>query len=238
MRAKGNKVTVQRKTVVQEKDDMETLIHLMQPKLPKSLYRNNPFPLSMERKLLFQFDGLIQGSSPFLIKEFRLNSAYSPDGVGTPSGYNELNAIYNFSKVISGKFYYRLDNNETTYPIIFGIVIRDIQPSVYFTTYTKAQGALEVAPTTRSDIIGQASGQPRFESKEFKIDCASVIGNRLEYLASPLYSCDGATQPNQAIWIALILLNSQSSVNLTNGAFVNICLELRTKFYSLKSIES
>jgi hypothetical protein len=207
----------------------------MSPFIPNNLRHNSPFPMSMQRKLQFNWNGYLMGSSPFILKEFRANSAFSPDGVGTPSGFNELAAIYNFYKVLKLNFYYRVVGNETGVPVQFGVIIRDVQPSTVITTYTQALNALEVSPSTRIDVVGQTNGMSRFESIEYKIDLGSVIGNRLEYLADVDYKGLTSANPVQALWIDFVLVSSNTAINLTNGAFVEIFLSLSTIFYSTRA---
>jgi hypothetical protein len=128
--------TVGRETTQQTKNQKkEHLIQLMVPRIPKNLRHNNPFPMSMERNLQFVFEGEIQGAAAFFVKEFRANSAFSPDGVGTPSGFNEMANIYNFYKVLELKFYYRVVSNETATPQRFAVIVRDVQPSTVITTF-------------------------------------------------------------------------------------------------------
>jgi hypothetical protein len=225
---------VRRETANQKQLKKELLIQLMAPKIPKVLRHNAPFPPSMEKNLQFSWEGVLQGASPFLIKEFELNSAFSPDLVGTPSGFAEMAAIYNFYKVISAKFYYRVYGNETGLPVRFCCILRDTQPSTIITTYALANDAAEVAPSTKIDIVGQTNGMNIFESQEFKIDCGSLVGQRLEYLASDSYRGLVTAQPAQIVWLAFLLMSISSATNLTNGAIVQIFLTLRTNFYSNK----
>lgn len=223
-----NSVTIDKKQL------KELLIQLAQPKIPKNLHSNTPFPEYQERNLSFQWSGILQGAVPFIVQEFVLNSA-TPDASNFLAGFNEMIALYNFYKVISVKFYYRVAANEVTFPVKFGMIIRDVQPSPAITTYTIATDALEVGPSTKVDMIGQASGMSIFESPEYKIDCGSVIGNRLEYLSGPEYSGIGTANPSQVAWIAFILQSWRSATNLTNGAIVEIFMTSRVQFFSKKA---
>jgi hypothetical protein len=191
----------------------------------------------MERNLQFVFEGEIQGAAAFFVKEFRANSAFSPDGVGTPSGFNEMANIYNFYKVLELKFYYRVVSNETATPQRFAVIVRDVQPSTVITTFNNATAAMEVSPTTKTNSVGALSGMSRFESIEYKIDIGSIIGNRLEYLADTDYRGLVTGQPNQVVWLAFVMTSPNTSLNLSAGAFVEVFLTLRTLFYSTKVVE-
>jgi hypothetical protein len=220
------------------KDRTDHLRSLMTPTIPKSLRRNNPFPPAMERNLQFQFNGfLLNNAANFIVKEFRINSAFSPDGVGTPSGFNEMAAIYNFYKVLSNKCYYRVAANEPSVPVQFGLIFRDAQPSTVITTYNAAINAVEVAPSTGINLIGETTGMSVYRSPEYKIDPGSIVGNRLEYFGDEDYKGLVTGNPNQAVWCAFVLISASPATLLTNGAFLEIFITLDTLFYSLKVTE-
>jgi len=211
----------------------DELLALMAPSIPQNLMRNNPFPQQMVRKLKFDFTGFLQGASPFILKEFSLNSAFSPDGSASkPSGFNELAAIYNFYRVINCKIYYRVANNEPAIPVQFGVIMRDTQPSTVITTFALAYNALEIAPSTGLNLVGQTTGMAVYRSQEYEIDLGSVVGNRLEYLTDTSYRGLISTAPNQLIWATFVLLGATAATNLTNGALVEISIEMTTMFYS------
>jgi len=211
---------------------------LMVMKLPKELLGSAAFPSTMKRKLLFHSNNLLQGAVPFIVSDFRLNGAFSPDGAGSCTGFSQLAAIYSFYKVITCKFRYNVAANENALPVFFGVVCRDIQPSTTITTYAIAKDSLELAPTTGIQLVGETSGQGIYRSRWYKINPASVLGNAIEYYAQVSYSNATSNNPTNLIWASFVLYSSLVGTNLTNGVFLDFYLELTTEFYSVKNLAS
>ncbi len=176
-------------------------------------------------------------ANSYKVSEWRMNSAFSPDTVGTPSGFNELAAIYNFYRVIGVKFYFRVAANETSLPVQFGAIARDTQPSTTITTYAKAINSLEVAPSTGINLIGGTTGMSVYRSQEYTLDCGSIVGNRLEYLSDIDYRGLITGQPSQVVWLAFVTCSVASGTNLTNGLYLDMFIILDTIFTSTKVVE-
>jgi len=219
------------KTKQQKKED---LIHLSRPMTSKTLRTNTPFPPYQERNLVFQKNRVVQAAAPYVVYELEITS-WKPDAVNLPSGFDIMAQTYNFYRAISLKFHYNVASNEPAVPVKFGMIVRDIQPSSAITSYQSAIDSLETGPCTGTDIIGQQSGYSIFNSVEHKIDLGSVVGNRLEYLSDQNYRALTNAVPNQAIWLAFVLVSYDGTTNLTNGAFLEIHSTIRTQFYSNKS---
>lgn len=211
-----------------------TLEQLMDLKVPKSLTSTSPFPNDMTRKLTFHSVGVSGGAAAFQIFELRCNAAYQPDGASSPPAFSQLAAIYNSYKVTHVRVRYNVASNEPAIPVFFGLIFRDAQPSTVITTYTLAVEALDIAPTSGPQLVGETSGMSVYKSRWYKIMPAAIVGNALDYYGSTTFEGGSASNPTDLVWVALVMYSYNSGVNLTNGAFRDIYLEMTTRFYSLK----
>lgn len=196
---------------------------------------SSPFPPYMVRKMtFFEPNLIIQGASTAVLKEWRINSAFDPDvllGGGTVAGYNELAKIYNQYRVEKVRVRYNVAGNEPGLPVIFGLVFRDLQPSTKLLLYGDYVNALEVAPTTGPNLVGEASGQSVFRSPWYPIHMGDIVGDRLTYLSDLSYSSSVSGNPTQLLWMALLAF-SPSSSNLTNGIAVTMYIEMTVRWFS------
>lgn len=209
-------------------------------RVPRSLFGASPFPMSMDRNLTFQENILLQGANPYLVKDFRANSCYDPDaaiGGGTVVGFLLMSNIYQNYFVRKISWRYTLSSNEPSVPVNFGFVLRDKQPSTTYVSWAECQYALNEAPTTRMNTVGETSGMGIYRSPEYSVDLGTVIGKKLTYMSDVDYSAAVTTNPSQIVWLSFMLLGATSSTALTNGAILNLSITFHTHFWSLVNIE-
>jgi hypothetical protein len=204
--------------------------------IPKGLMGSSAFPSAMKRKLLFRFQSVLNGAVDHITQDFRLNGAFSPDGVGSCTGFAQLAAIYNFYKVINNRFRFNVVSNEQAVPVFFGCICRDAQPSTSITTWAIASNSLELAPTTGPLLVGEATGASVYRSRWYAIHPAVPVGNALEYYGYGVYSSTVASNPAQLTWVSFVLNSVAAGTNLTNGCFLDFYLEFTTEFYSPKNL--
>jgi len=208
-------------------------------RIPKSLMGNSPFPPFEVVNLSYDEPTLVlNAASSFIVREFRLNSAYDFDpllGGGTMSGYNAMVARYSTYHVEGTKIKYTVVSNEPALPVTFGIIYRDTQPSTTITSYALAQSALAQAPTSGYQMVGQTTGMSVYRSPTYRLSPSDVIGKPLTYNSEQGYDGQAGSNPLQLIWCAIIVLGITSATNLTNGIILSLNAKLRTRFYSLNN---
>jgi hypothetical protein len=224
-----------KKNRVREANEVQAI---MGERIPRSLMRSAPFPTFQQRRLNFLFQGAINAAAPFVVKEFRINGAFSPDTVGKPSGFNEMAAIYSLYLVTGFKIRYVVAGNEPAIPVNFGLVFRDIQPSTVITTYALAQNSLEVAPTTGSNMVGETTGQSIWRSRWIKVKPAAIVGQAFSYYGTPAYGAAVTANPTALIWCALVATSFAAGTNIANGIIVSMNMQLSTRFYSNNVVEA
>lgn len=205
---------------------------IMRTRIPRNLMRSSPVPPFRKVKLIFKSTSVIQGAAPFVVSEIRINGAFSPDTVGTPSGFNEWATMYTLYQVMHVRLKFSVAANEPAVPVNFAFIFRDIQPSTIINTFAKATNAVEVAPTTGPKIVGETTGMSIYNSPWYDIDPAAIIGNAFSYYGNAAYGAAVTANPTALVWAAFILTSFQAATNLTNGAFLSLYVELSTRFYS------
>ncbi len=217
-------------------NELQLLHNLGQGRLPKDLMGSAPFPGSMTKKMLYHQRLLLQGAVSFVVQDYSVNSAFSPGTSGSCTGFSQLAAIYAAYLVIKVRFRYNVVNNENALPVYFGCIARDTQPSTTITTWAQANDSLELAPTTGPQAVGETSGQGVYRSKWYTIDPSVIVGNPLQYYGSGSFSGNVTGSPSAIVWVSFILASDLSTTNLTNGAFLDMYLELTTEFFDLKNL--
>lgn len=209
-------------------------------RIPKSLQRAAPFPMSMNRIITFQENILIQSANPYLVKDYRANSAYDPDaalGGGTLTGFALMANIYQSYHVQKISFKFTVVSNEPSVPVNFGFCLRDKQPSTTYVSWAECQYALSESPTTGCITIGETSGMGVYRSRWHTIKLGTVMGKDITYMADLDYASAVTTNPSQLIWLSFIALGATSATALTNGCILNLKIKFHTRFWSLVNIE-
>jgi hypothetical protein len=220
---------IRRRKITRESDLYEKLLG---SRIPRNLNNNSPFPPSMTRKIMLHNHIQMAGAAPFLISEYKLNGAFLPIAGQTPSGFNEMSAVYLLNKVITTRVRYSVANNEPAIPVTVGLIYRDVQPSTVITTFALALNALEVSPSSGSMLIGETTGMAIYKSPNYHVRPGDVLGNFLEYMGDHDYSGSSTANPVGLIWVAVVIISDLVGTNLTNGAFLDFYLEMTTRFYS------
>jgi len=144
--------------------------------------------------------------------------------------------IYGFYIVENFKVRFNLAANEPAEPVFFGLIFRDIQPSTTVTTYALAQNCLEIGPCTQSNLIGETTGSSVYRSRWYTITPDQVLGASVSYYGNANYSAAVTANPTAILWCAFIMYSIAAGTNLTNGAFLQIKLKFKTRFYSTATI--
>ena len=196
-----------------------------------------PFPPFMVRKLAYMDPTFVlQGASPYLLREFRTNDVYDPDpllGGGSVSGFPQLASIYNYWRVEDFRFRYELVNNEPSVPGLHGVILRDVQPSTVIASLAAAQNSLEIAPTTGPHMIGVTQGMSVYRSRWYNCAPPAIVGNPANYFGDEAFVGGVAVSPANQTWLAFVLL-SPIGGNLTNGSIITMYLEYTVRFFSLR----
>ncbi len=236
--AKRNKRN--RKVKGSKKVNEHVFLHdVVQARFPRNLMGSTAFPSSQVRKMCFHERLLLQGAVPFIVQDYRLNGVFNPTGAGTScTGFSQLAAIYNEYFAFKARFRYNLVSNENALPVYFGCIVRDIQPSTTIASWANGNDSLELAPTTGPQCVGETSGQGVYRSPWYSIDLGDVVGNKLQYYGSGNYASVVTANPAGITWLGFVLTSDLATTNLTNGAFIDMYLEITTEFFSLKNLAS
>ncbi len=233
-RRKGNRHKGTHK-VVNEK----ALLHdIVQARFPRNLMGSTAFAASMTRKMCFHERVLLQGAVPFIVQDYRVNGVFNPGAGGSCTGFAQLAAIYSAYFTFKVRFRFNVAANEPALPVFFGCIARDTQPSTTIASWANANDSLELAPTTGTLVVGEASGQGIYRSRWYTLDPGDIVGNRLQYYGSGGYGGLTSGLPPSLVWVSFILASDVAGTNLTNGAFLDMYLELTTEFFSLKNLAS
>jgi len=208
------------------------------PSIPRNLRGNSPFPESRTLRLTSTLTFVMQGASPFLERDYRINSLFNFNFTGATtndfSGASQLAAIYNIYHVERIQVSFLLSGNETGQPVFFGLTFKDEQPSTTITTLAHAVNALEVSPTTGPCIVGQTSGMAIYRSRVYSIALGSVVGNTLSYMSDVAYTGAFGADPLQLVWMGAVAYSVGG--NLTNGVIVNLRSVLTVRAFSIKTL--
>jgi len=216
---------------------------LNRTRIPRNLMRSTPFPPFVERRLeLIEPNLLIRDSSnTFVIRDWRINSAYDPDptlGGGSLTGFNQYAAMYNSYHVSKFRYQYTVASNEPGIPVAFGFIFRDLnRPSLTYSSYSLCLNALEEAPSTGLQMVGETSGQSVYRSPWYKISPGDVVGKRSSYEFDDDYDALVSTNPINPVWFSMIALSTTGS-NLANGIIVALNMEFTVKFYGPALVSS
>jgi hypothetical protein len=173
-------------------------------------------------------------TTPFIVREYRINSVYQPIVSGptaTASGYNGSVARYNSYRVEHYALNIRVASNEN-FSMSFGVIFNDTQPSTLITTYQQALTAITSSGSTIRGMVGNSAGNSKYESSTIKLTPGSVVGNPLSYFSDLDYTGSTGFNPAQAVWAAFILVSDGVLMNLTNGVFLDWDSSMTTRFYS------
>jgi len=209
---------------------------LNRSRIPRNLQRSTPFSPYEERRLELIEPNLLfrDSSNTFVIRDWRINSAYDPDptlGGGSLTGFNQWAAMYNSYHVSKFRYQYTVASNEPGVPVAFGFIFRDLnRPSLTYSTYSSCLNALEQAPSTGIQMVGEASGQSVYRSPWYKISPGDVVGKRASYEFDDDYDALVTTNPLNLVWFSMIVLSTTGS-NVTNGVLVALNMEFTVKFY-------
>jgi len=237
---KRNNRRKKRTNAASRKVNEKALLHdIVQSRFPRDLMGSTAFPSSQTRKMCFHQRTLLQGAVPFIVVDFSVNNVFNPGAGGSCTGFAQLAAIYSEYFAFKVKFRYNIASNENALPVYFGCIVRDIQPSTTIATWANANDSLELAPTTGPQLVGETSGQGIYRSRWYTLDPGDIVGNKLHYYGSRDYAAfTGGTGPTALVWLGFILASDLAGTNLTNGAFLDMYLEITTEFYSLKNLAS
>jgi hypothetical protein len=230
----------ERKKVPARAPRSRAIVPHQEPRVPRLLQGNSPFPPSRMFKLKYFEPNLVvqNAAASFIFKEWQLNSAYDFDpalGGGTFAGYTQIAAIYNQYHVKHVRFRFDVAGNEPTLPLTFGITMKDFRPSLTATTYALAQNCLELAPTTGPFTVGETTGNAVFRSRWYDFDPAIILGNSQQYNSDISYSSVVTTNPINLLWMAFVIFAPTTATFLPNGCVLTMYCELDVKFYSLSS---
>lgn len=229
----NNRRRYQRVNGQQRQDQLYNNLNIS--KIPRNLGGNAPFPAFQMRKLTYTYPSLVvAGATPFVLREFRINSVFDPDplaSTGVPAGYAAMAMIYGQYRVENFKIRLEVSSNEPALSQVVGLSFKDEQPSTVILTYRDAQDTLEVAPTSGPQVLGQTGGTSVWRSPWYTIHPGTITGNQLGYMADNDYSSVTGTNPAQIVWVAFISYGPTSGGTLPNGCIVNLFMEFTTRFY-------
>ncbi len=218
--------------------DQQALIQkLNSARLPKYLGMRGPFPTDELVHIKYKENIVMQGASPFVVVDYRLNSAYQTrvgGATGTNAGFAGSIARYLSYRVENVKIRFDVIANDSGTPATFGFLCNDTQVSTVLTTWANAQQALSNTGAYAVGSVGEIGGLSVYRSPTFDIPPSSIVGNPLLYYSDRDYTGTSTSNPNQAVWGSMIVVSDASSVNLTNGVVVNMNIELITRFFSLQ----
>lgn len=209
-------------------------------RIPRALKGAAPFPMSDIRRVSLQSNYQLAAAAPFFVKSYRANDVWDPDtalGGGNVTGHAQLMAIYNFYHVQKISWKFTISSNEPAVSVNFYSIVRDVNPATTITSWGEAQEQAVQAPTTGSQVVGEASGQSLYRSPWFHLDLASVLGNPFNYYGEDNWASTTNTDPTNILWLSFVAFSQASGNNLTNGVFLNLTIVFTTRYYSLKNFE-
>lgn len=223
------------KSVAQRQQQIEG--DLQHARIPRVLGGNIPVPPFQIRRMRYVDPNFVlkSATNPFIIREFKVNDVFDPDpllGGGSVSGYTELNALYNRNIVVSASMRAELYNIEPSIVVFAFLMFRDAQPSITYTTYADLVSAREVAPSTRSIVLGVVTGNGRGVLRTPKLPMSSIVGNTMEYMGDISYGASASSSPSNVIWGALALYAYTPLSILTTGVSADISIDFTVRWYS------
>lgn len=208
---------------------------------PRGMLYPQPFPPQMIRGMPFFQPTYVLASAvnPYVVKEWRLNSVYQPEftgpaGVGV-AGYVEMAAIYGSYFVTYFTLEAELTSNEPALPITCCFIFKDQQPSLAITSYQRAVNSMEVGPCSQAVTLGTTQGMSTHRFKKMGICPGTVIGNQLQYHADSEYAATSGANPNQIVWLAVVLTAPTSGGTVPNGVILNLRMIFTTKWYGTQT---
>jgi len=241
------KSTIQKKKRTRKRVDHQVLEREMIARIPRGLaHRFSGKPCDQE---YFGFaDSLVMsGASPFLVRDYRMNSGWQPvpGGLtGTMSMYTSSAIKYAIYRCLTYFLGIAVSNNEL-FRVGGYVIFSDTQPSTLITSYALAVQYAKAAYACLQFSLGYATGQGRFDTlrRPIKQPIAEVVGNPLDYYASDNYAGTlgrpliavpvAGTNPAQTVWASLVVYSDGPGMNLTNGVFLDWESYTRTFLYSL-----
>jgi hypothetical protein len=181
----------------------------------------------------------MQGATAFLIRRWRVNSAFDPDplfGGGTLAGFPQMAAIYQQYRVENFKVRFEVVANEPSTAVSFGLIFRDSDPATAILSYTDAQNAIESEPTTGPHSLGQTTGTSVYRHGWETIKPSTICGNALMYYSDQDFSGLVTGNPNSMVYMGFILMANSSAGALTNGAQVTMFMEFTVRFFGHKTV--
>lgn len=219
-----------------ETNEYELLDKMIVAPYPANLCKSSPFPSSMKRVLQFHWNGVIaNGANSWVTQDFKINSWTAPVAGQTCTGYAQLQAIYQYYKVLRCKVRYVVVGLDPTLPIFFGLVFRDVQPSTTITSYVLSKDSLEAAPTTGPNLVGSSAGESTYRSPWHKIHLADIVGSAIDYYSQVAYSGIAAS-PTSAVWCSFTAYSNAVGTAMTNGCQLDIQFLLSGVAYDMLNL--
>jgi hypothetical protein len=113
-----------------------------------------------------------------------------------------------------------------------------LQFDIKLATYLLSQNAMEVAPATGANVVGQTTGQSVYRSRWIKIKPAAIVGQAFSYYGTVAYGAAVTANPTALLWAGFVATSFAAATNLTNGVLVTFTLQLTTRFYSNNVVEA
>lgn len=198
-------------------------------------YMRGPFPYSEMVRIRTYLKQVVQGASPFIVVDIKLNDVFNPVpaylATGLAAGYAGSAARYTQYHVQGTEIRVSFSNNEN-FSLSAALVYSDTQISTTVSSYPLAERAMVSTGTAYRTQLATQTGQGRSISPVFKIRPGSILGNSLIYNSDTNFVSSYGASPAQVVWAAVIIISDNLVTNLTNGLFLDLDLAQVTRNYS------
>jgi len=242
------KRTIQKKKKVKRRVDHQALEREMIARVPRGLFHKFAGKPWDQEYFGFSDSLVVSGASPFLVRDYRINSGWQPvpGGLtGTMSMYTSSAFKYAIYRALTHYLGIAVNNNEL-FRVSGYVIFSDTQPSTKITSYALAVQYAKAAFAYLQFSLGYATGQGRFDQlrRPIKNPIAEIVGNPLDYYASDNYAGTlgtpliaipvAGTNPAQTVWASFVIYSDGPLQNLTNGVFLDWESYTRILLYSLR----
>lgn len=209
------------------------------PRTPSYMMPNLIAPPRTTATLKYKSDLLdFSAGATFLVKSFVANGLYDPDpGIfsTTYAGFEWWSRRYSENLVQRSTATWGANNQNTT-PVAIAISFSFEQLDTTLTTWAQVRDACENGFTTGTALLGEKGG---FRST-LKLTAVQVlqdlVGKRIVYQTSELYSGGSGTNPTVPIFVNFMAYEPTNSVNISSGIFCDITLRAQAEFFGIKQM--
>lgn len=209
------------------------------PRTPGYMMPNLIAPPRTTASLKYKSDLLdFSAGATFIVKSFVANGLYDPDpGIFSTSyaGFEWWSVRYSENLVQRSVATWGANNQNTT-PVAIAISFSFEQLDTTLTTWAQVRDACENGFTTGTALLGEKGGFRSTVKLTAVQVLQDIVGKRIVYQTSELYSGGSGTNPTVPIFVNFLAYEPTNSVNLSAGILCDITLKAQAEFFGIKQM--